>query len=83
MREVIIRVTCDFCQEVYPDDEMHAITLTTSNVTHEGDACPPCYANLVTVMRPVKKDGEYACAKCGRAFAREANRDKHQDGCKK
>lgn len=81
MREVIVRVTCDYCGEVQEDQDVEKVTLTVGSKNYEVDPCPSCLAELVSVMRPVKKEGEFACEKCGKTYAREKSRDKHQEGC--
>lgn len=85
MREVVLRVTCDWCGAKSEEDEgtPPPITLTAGSDVYEGDPCPVCLQTLISKMRKVKKTGEFACAKCGKTYAREKSRDKHQEGCTK
>lgn len=82
MREVIVRVTCDYCGEETAEDTPTG-TFTVGNDVYEVDPCPSCLADLIGAMRKVKKTGEFSCEKCGKKYARETSRDKHQEGCTK
>ena len=80
MREVVIRVTCDWCGNEMVE-EIPPATLTVGNDAYETDPCPSCLADIVSRMRKVKKTGEFACEKCGKTYARAKSRDRHQEGC--
>ena len=88
MREVIIRVVCDACDEEVAEEVegSSAITFTVRGEQRVLDLCDECLSGtFLQEARPVKKSkkkgGEFACAKCGKKYARETNRDKHQEGC--
>lgn len=82
MREVIVRVTCDYCEGAMEENSPTG-TFTIGGKTYEVDPCPSCLADLVGGMRQVTKPGEFSCAKCGKTYVRETSRDKHQEGCTK
>lgn len=82
MREVIIRVVCDACDEKVAEEVegSSAITFTVRGEQRVLDLCDECLGGtFLQKARPVKKSKkkEFVC-ECGKAFGTQRGLTRHQ-----
>lgn len=84
MREVIIKIKCDFCEKSLQEHNTHVVQV---GLKHEADLCDDCLEDLLKKMRPVSKkrtapgaSGQaYPCPVdgCGKSFAKKNGLSRH------
>lgn len=88
MREVIIKIKCDFCEKSLQEHDTHVVPV---GLKHEADLCDGCLGDLLEKMRPVSKERKakrtapgssgqaYPCSVdgCSKSFAKKNGLSRH------